>query len=69
MGVTAAIALENAVKEAIEAGRDVFLVGATGSTRKRLEKMKLLERLPQQNIGSDRLTALRLAVEGLPMNG
>ena len=69
MGVTAAIALENAVKEAIEAGRDVFLVGATGSLRKRLEKMKLLERLPQQNIGSDRLTALRLAVEGLPMNG
>ena len=69
MGVTAAIALENAVKEAIEAGRDVFLVGATGSTEKRLEKMKLLERLPQQNIGSDRLTALRLAVEGLPMNG
>ncbi|CAI8154396.1 MAG: Bicarbonate transporter BicA [Synechococcus sp. CC9902] len=69
MGVTAAIALENAVKEAIEVGREVFLVGASGSTEKRLEKMKLLERLPQQNIGSDRLTALRLAVEGLPMNG
>lgn len=69
MGVTAAIALENAVKEAIEVGREVFLVGASGSTVKRLEKMKLLERLPQQNIGSDRLTALRLAVAGLPMNG
>ena len=69
MGVTAAIALENAVKEAIEVGREVFLVGASGSTEKRLEKMKLLERLPEQNIGSDRLTALRLAVEGLPMNG
>ena len=69
MGVTAAIALENAVKEAIEVGREVFLVGASGSTQKRLEKMKLLERLPDQNIGSDRLTALRLAVEGLPMNG
>ena len=69
MGVTAAIALENAVKEAIEVGREVFLVGANGSTAKRLEKMKLLERLPQQNIGSDRLTALRLAVAGLPMNG
>ena len=69
MGVTAAIALENAVKEAIEVGREVFLVGASGSTEKRLQKMKLLERLPEQNIGSDRLTALRLAVEGLPMNG
>ena len=69
MGVTAAIALENAVKEAIEVGREVFLVGASGSTEKRLQKMKLLERLPEENIGSDRLTALRLAVEGLPMNG
>ena len=69
MGVTAAIALENAVKEAIEVGREVFLVGASGSTEKRLQKMKLLERLPDKNIGSDRLTALRLAVEGLPMNG
>ena len=69
MGVTAAIALENAVKEAIEVGREVFLVGASGSTEKRLQKMKLLERLPDQNIGTDRLTALRLAVEGLPMNG
>ena len=57
------------MKEAIEVGREVFLVGASGSIEKRLEKMKLLERLPEQNIGSDRLTALRLAVEGLPMNG
>ena len=69
LGVTAAIALENAVKEAMEVGRRVFLVGATGSTENRLRKLKLLERLPQSHISSDRLSALRLAVEGLSANG
>ena len=69
LGVTAAIALENAVKEAMEVGRRVFLVGATGSTENRLRKLKLLERLPQSHISTDRLSALRLAVEGLSANG
>ena len=69
LGVTAAIALENAVKEAMEVGRDVFMVGVSGSTKNRLHKLKLLERLPAQNITSDRLSALRLAVGGLPVNG
>ena len=69
LGVTAAIALENAVKEAMEVGRDVFMVGVSGSTENRLHKLKLLERLPAQNITSDRLSALRLAVGGLPVNG
>ena len=60
--------LENAVKEAIEESRQVFLVGATGSTEKRLQKLKLLDRLPQSHITGDRLDALRLAVNGLQLN-
>ena len=66
LGVTAAIALENAVKEALEVGRDVFMVGASGSTEKRLQKLKLLERLPEQNITPDRLVALQRAVALAP---
>ena len=69
LGVTAAIALENAVKEAMEVGRDVFMVGVSGSTEKRLRKLKLLERLPESHLTSDRLSALRLAVDGLPSHG
>ncbi len=65
LGVTAAIALENAVKEAMEVGRQVFMVGATGSTKNRLRKMKLLDRLPDRHITSDRLQALQLAVAEL----
>ena len=66
LGVTAAIALENAVKEAIEVGRQVFMVGATGSTENRLRKLKLLDRLPAENITADRLQAISLAVGSLP---
>ena len=69
LGVTAAIALENAVKEAMEVGRDVFMVGVSGSTENRLRKLKLLERLPEGHLTSDRLSALRLAVAGLPTDG
>ncbi len=69
LGVTAAIALENAVKEAMEVGRDVFMVGVSGSTENRLRKLKLLERLPEGHLTADRLSALRLAVEGLPTHG
>jgi SulP family sulfate permease len=65
LGVTAAIALENAVKEAMEVGRQVFMVGATGSTKNRLRKLKLLDRLPDHHITSDRLQALQLAVAEL----
>ena len=68
LGVTAAIALENAVKEAMEVGRQVFMVGATGSTANRLRKLKLLERLPERHITSDRLQALQLALAELTPN-
>ena len=60
--------LKQIVKEAIEEGRQVFLVGATGSTEKRLQKLKLLDRVPQSHINGDRLDALRLAVNGLLLN-
>ena len=54
------------MKEAIEVGRQVFLVGASGSTENRLQKLKLTDRLPTENITSDRITALRLAVASIP---
>ena len=65
LGVTASLALENAIKEAIEVGRSVHLVLLEGATRKRLEKLKLLDLLPENCITTDRCEALRLAVAGL----
>ena len=62
LGVTAALALENAIQEAIEKGREVFVVGATGKTLKRLKDLGLERFVPEQNMQFDRLEALRQAV-------
>ncbi len=62
LGVTSSLALENAIAEAVEKDRQVFLVGLQGQAEKRLRKMGVMEKVPSQNIISDRTTALRQAV-------
>ena len=65
LGVTAALAVENAVEEAIEKGREVFVVGATGTTKRRLEKLGLYKKLPPERTGLDRRLALEQAVSAI----
>lgn len=62
MGVTSSLALENAITEAIDKGREVFIVGATGQIKRRFEKMGLFKRIESQNLLMDRTVALRQAV-------
>lgn len=62
LGVTASLAIENAIKDAIEKGRHVFIVGATGKIKQRLERLGILNLLPPQNLMMDRLEALKQAV-------
>ncbi|OWY68426.1 sodium-independent anion transporter [cyanobacterium TDX16] len=62
LGVTASLAIENAIKDAVEQGRHVFIVGAAGSVQRRLEKLGIFDLLPPQNLMTDRLAALRQAV-------
>jgi len=62
LGVTASLAIENAIKDAIEEGRHVFIVGATGKIKQRLERLGILNLLPPQNLMMDRLEALKQAV-------
>ncbi len=62
LGVTSSLALENAIKEAIEKDRQVFLVGITGQAEKRLRKLGVMDMLPAENIIPHRTTALREAV-------
>lgn len=68
LGVTSSLALENAIKEAIEKGRQVFLVGVSGQAEKRLKKMGVMDRIPHQNIVRDRTNALRQAVDYVNTN-
>jgi SulP family sulfate permease len=65
LGVTAALAVENAVEEALEKGRQVYVVGASGTTRRRLEKLGLFAKLDSEHTELNRGEALSLAVSGL----
>ncbi|MEL6442166.1 MAG: SulP family inorganic anion transporter [Cyanobacteria bacterium J06621_8] len=62
LGVTASLAIENMVKDACESRHQVFLVGAKGKVRERLQRMKLLELLPAENCFPERLSALEKAL-------
>ncbi|HIK27027.1 MAG: SulP family inorganic anion transporter [Oscillatoriaceae bacterium SKW80] len=62
LGVTSSLAIENAIKDACEQGRQVFIVGATGQTYRRLQRLKVLDLLPPQNLVVNRTEALKQAV-------
>ncbi|NEP04260.1 MAG: SulP family inorganic anion transporter [Okeania sp. SIO2G4] len=62
LGVTSSLAIENAIQEAIDAGRDIIMVGATGKVKRRLEKLGIAGLIPENYWMGDRLTALK---EGL----
>ena len=62
MGVTSSLAIENAVQDAVEKGRHVFIVGAAGKIRQRLEKLGVLALIPPQHLLMIRTEALRQAV-------
>lgn len=62
LGVTSSLVIENAILEALDKERHVFIVGAAGQTKRRLEKLGILARLPTQHLLMDRCEALRQAV-------
>ncbi|MBW4544581.1 MAG: SulP family inorganic anion transporter [Symplocastrum torsivum CPER-KK1] len=59
LGVTSSLAIENAIQEAIDAGRQVIVVGATGKVKRRLEKLGIAGLIPGHHWMGDRLTALQ----------
>ena len=65
LGVTTSLTLENAVKEAVEKGRHVFIVGAAGQTKRRLEKLKVFNLIPPHHLYIDRAEALKNAVAAI----
>ena len=61
IGVTAALAIETMVKEALSKKRLVYIVGARGDVSKRLKNLEIIEQLPTQNVALTRLEALHQA--------
>jgi len=64
LGVSAALAIEEAVLDMINAGRSVYIVAAPGQPRQRLEDVGILQRIPRQNVVEKRLAALKYSVYG-----
>ena len=63
IGVTAALAIENMIKEALSKQNTVFLVGVSGQVRIRLDRLGLLQKLQPHQQALTRLEALKQAVE------
>jgi len=62
LGVTASLAIENMVNETLNQRRWVFVVGATGDVKQRLQRLKLLERIPAEHQPETRGNALEQAM-------
>ncbi len=62
MGVTSSLAVENAIKEAIDNGRHVFIVGAQGKIKQRMQKLGIFNMLPPHHVVSSREEALKQAL-------
>ena len=62
LGVTASLAIENMIKDACKKNHQVFIVGATGRVKERLQKMKLLKLLAPDRCYDERLFAIQEAI-------
>jgi SulP family sulfate permease len=69
LGVTSSLAIENAIQEACDKGRHVFIIGATGQIKRRLQRFGILDLLPPQHLVTSRLEALQQAVALVNTNG
>jgi sulfate permease, SulP family len=62
MGVTVSLEIENVIKDAIDKGCQVYIVGATGKVQKRLERLGVFQRIPADHLLTSRTEALKQAV-------
>ncbi len=63
LGITALLAIETMIKDALVKNRQVFLVGAFGQVQRRLQCLEILQQLPPSHQVSQRLEALHKAVK------
>ncbi|MEL7069294.1 MAG: SulP family inorganic anion transporter [Cyanobacteria bacterium J06581_3] len=65
LGVTTSLSIENAIQEAVDGGKAVYIVGAKGQTYKRLTRLGLLDIVPAERFLSDRTSALQQALAAI----
>jgi len=62
LGVTASLAIENAIRDAHDKGLALYLVGASDKIQRRLHRLGLFDLITQEHVLSDRTEALKMAV-------
>ena len=62
LGVTASLAIENAIQDAYEQGRQILVVGAAGKVKRRLEKFGIERFVPSHHFFMNRSEALKQAL-------
>jgi SulP family sulfate permease len=63
LGVTASLAIENAIRDAYDKGIQIFVVGATEKIKHRLDRLGITDLVSDQHFVSDRTEALERAIE------
>lgn len=63
LGVTASLAIENAIRDAHDKGLQIYIVGASSKILQRLQRLGLFDFVTDEHIMSDRTIALRHAVD------
>jgi SulP family sulfate permease len=62
LDATVSLAIENAVKDAVDAGGQVFIVSPQSQTKQLLEGFDVFNLVPHDHVLTDRTEALRRAV-------
>jgi SulP family sulfate permease len=62
LGVTASLEIENAIRDALDKGRQIYIVGAAGKVKRRLEKLGIFQIIPSHHLFTNRTDALKQAV-------
>ncbi len=65
LGVTASLAMEKMVKDALKRGLDIYVVGSSGKVERRLEKFDILSCVPRDHQTATLREALQQVVEAL----
>lgn len=69
LGVTSSLALENAIAEASDRGCQIYIVGAKGKVKERLENLGVNRFVPAENMSMSRQEALEAASNWLDLQG
>ena len=62
LGVSSALALEESIKDMLQAGKNILIVHSGGQPMERMRRLGVLDQLAEKNLVKDRRKALEIAL-------